>query len=273
MNRIGVSILLTATLVVGALPSASAVVKPTPKCSPAGMKITYKGKIYTCIKLGTKLSWNNGVAIKPKPPIWNPTGSLCIPGSNCPLGSTGPGGGIVFYDAGSQQSWGQYLEVAPGGWSGSATDPETSWCDVVVVDLAESIAAEPIGTSLGFEIGKGKANTDLMLKNCTSGAGLTAQAYKGGGKNDWYLPSKNELNEVCKYARSQPTGKSKLLCNEGGKLRKDFVNPEEDHYWSSTEYEIDNQVWGQFFEGRYVGAQLYILKKWNTSLVRPIRAF
>jgi hypothetical protein len=271
MNRIGVSILLTATLVVGALPSASAVVKPTPKCSPAGDKTIYKGKIYTCIKLGNKLSWNNGVIYK-APPIWNPTGSLCIPGSNCPLGSTGPGGGIVFYDAGSQQSWGRYLEVAPGGWSGNTTDPETSWCDVVVVDLEESTAAAPIETSLGFQIGKGKANTELMLKNCSSGAGVVAQAYKGGGKNDWYLPSKNELNEVCKYARSQPTGKSKVLCDEGGKLRKDFVNPD-DFYWSSTEEDYKNQVWGQFFDGLRVGIQLYVFKKFNTANVRPIRAF
>ena len=34
-------------------------------------------------------------------------------GRNCRIGNTGPGGGIVFYDAYSQQSWGRYLEVAP----------------------------------------------------------------------------------------------------------------------------------------------------------------
>jgi hypothetical protein len=63
MKRIGVSILLVATLVVSALPSANAVAIPGSKCSKAGIKETYKGKIYTCIKLGTQLYWNNGTKI------------------------------------------------------------------------------------------------------------------------------------------------------------------------------------------------------------------
>ena len=45
------------------------------------------------------------------------------------IGETGPGGGIIFYDAGSQQSWGQYLEAAPANWDGTNDneDPYVQW--------------------------------------------------------------------------------------------------------------------------------------------------
>lgn len=35
----------------------------------------------------------------------------------CSVGQLGPGGGIVFFDAGAEQPWGRYLEAAPLGWS------------------------------------------------------------------------------------------------------------------------------------------------------------
>ena len=49
---------------VSALPTANAIVTPGSKCSKVGVKQTYKGKIYTCIKLGSKLYWNNGISVK-----------------------------------------------------------------------------------------------------------------------------------------------------------------------------------------------------------------
>ena len=42
----------------------------------------------------------------------SPVKLTCANGGACGLGDTGPGGGIVIFDAGSTQSWGRYLEVA-----------------------------------------------------------------------------------------------------------------------------------------------------------------
>jgi hypothetical protein len=70
MKRLGVSALLALALLGSALPNANAAVTPGSKCPKAGVKQTYKGKVYTCIKLGKKLYWNNGVRIvtsKPTP--------------------------------------------------------------------------------------------------------------------------------------------------------------------------------------------------------------
>jgi hypothetical protein len=73
MKRIWFSILLASTLIIGVLPTAHAVVTPGSKCSKAGAKQTYKGNLYTCIKLGQKLYWNNGTRITtPKPSISSP---------------------------------------------------------------------------------------------------------------------------------------------------------------------------------------------------------
>jgi hypothetical protein len=50
-------------------PLQAATPKAGAKCSKAGSTSTASGKKFTCIKSGTKLVWNKGIAIKaaPKP--------------------------------------------------------------------------------------------------------------------------------------------------------------------------------------------------------------
>ena len=68
-----------------------------------------------CVKSGKYLIWQK---ITPPTPT-KPAAALCVVGNPCAMGTKGQGGGIVFYDAGSSQSWGRYLEAAPAGWSWS----------------------------------------------------------------------------------------------------------------------------------------------------------
>jgi len=178
-------------------------------------------------------------------------------GRNCEVGNNGPGGGIVFYDAGSQQSWGRYLEFAPIGWSGVGQDPVTQWCEKT---------SDLVG-AWGREIGTGKSNTDLMLAACTSGAAVEARAYKGGGKSDWYLPSSYEFNELCKFARYLTTGDPKIGCERFGRTghRGGF---EERNYWTSSE---DNPSAASLsWVGVGGGGSPNKMALWS---VRPVRAF
>lgn len=104
--------------------------------------------------------------------------------TTCAIGDTGPGGGAVFYDAGSAKKWGRYLEVAPAGWSGSRVDPTAQWCP-------GSKGYTVPGTKT--DIGAGPANTRKLLAACSKdGAAARAAAYRGGGKPDWFLPSRDE---------------------------------------------------------------------------------
>jgi hypothetical protein len=56
-----------------AAPSTSAAVKAGSKCNKAGATATVAGKKLTCIKSGTRLVWNKGVAIKKPSPVATPT--------------------------------------------------------------------------------------------------------------------------------------------------------------------------------------------------------
>jgi hypothetical protein len=169
-----------------------------------------------------------------------PLKKSCAQGGRCAIGSKGPGGGKVFYDAGSKRAWGRYLEAAPVGWSGSPNDPRVPWCD----DGRQVLIG---GTKAG--IGKGAANTRRMAAKCRSGAANSARAYKGGGKSDWYLPSKAELNALYKN-RAAVGGCPNYGC------------------WSSTEADAGYAWFQDFSSGLQLGG-----KKDFADGVRPIRAF
>ena len=156
------------------------------------------------------------------------------------LGDIGPGGGLVFLIAG-----GLTYEMAPKTWSGGASDPTGAWCNVTGIDISGAA---------GTAIGTGSANTTDMLAACTSGAAVSARAYTGGGQTDWFLPSKDLLNEMFDYK-----GSIVDTATYG------FASGE---YWTSSE---DPPSWGwsqRFSDGSQLG-----LRKDLTASVRPVRAF
>jgi len=119
--------------------------------------------------------------------------------------------------------------------------------------------------ALNTAIGTGAANTDVIIAvqgtiEINYAAGL-ARAYTGGGFKDWFLPSKDELNEM---------NTNKVIINtiataNGG---EEFGVIE---YWSSsedTEYGSEN-AW---YLGLEYGSGTYFLKDFPCS-VRAVRAF
>lgn len=171
------------------------------------------------------------------------------------IGDAGPAGGLVFYDKGFYSDGWRYLEAAPsdiGGFVFGYYRPDKENSNVV-------------GTSLA--VGSGKYNTEGLVKqmdmdgkaySASSGEDLKEYAarkcldYEHGGYDDWYLPSKDELNLMYENLHKNGLGS--------------FANSS---YWSSSEdYAYD--AWEQRFDN---GAQYYNNTRYYVFRVRPVRAF
>ncbi len=179
----------------------------------------------------------------------------CAQGGSCVLGDTGPGGGIVFYKSIARESWGQYLEVAPATWAGGNSDPNSLWCDPTDDTVANLIPGGTQGLTNGAtatEVGMGWANSERIARYCKTGAAVMTRMYHGGGKSDWYLPTSDELAEMCAYFGDAPTTESRTAPFAGnlscaGIAGDDDHNPNtvrgqqsgltiSDAYWTSTEF-------------------------------------
>jgi uncharacterized repeat protein (TIGR02543 family) len=173
--------------------------------------------------------------------VWSPL--ACADGGLCAVGDTGPGGGVVFYvhddaddlftstgsDCATQC---RYLEAAPSGWK--AGELAEDWCNV-----SFSLSVNGIG------IGTGMANTTTADTTCTSKTIQEVASYSNNSKTDWFLPSKDELNELCKFANQKVTGDRSVACSVGT-LRSGFLSG---HYWSSSEIASagSTSAWSQDF--------------------------
>ena len=177
----------------------------------------------------------------------------CAEGGTCVLGNTGPGGGIVFYvqTATAAAPW-RYMEAAPNTWFDGIADPLSIWCKENT-DYLKSLldGTTPLSTLTGTAIGAGARNTRAMLGTCSGGAANAAVAYNGGGKSDWFLPSKDELNQL--YLQKTTVGV--FVANA---------------YWASSETNAVN-AWAQRFSN---GAEAPDNKDMAVLIVvRPVRAF
>jgi hypothetical protein len=103
----------------------------------------------------------------------------------------------------------------------------------------------------------------------TYAAGI-AFAYETGGKTDWHLPSKDELNQMCKWQRGVDWISDATVCT-GGTLNsgRGASGFSDDAYWSSSE-NAALFAWSQSF---FNGNQNTSFKDDRDIDVRPVRAF
>ena len=194
------------------------------------------------------------------------------------VGDTGPGGGIIFYVNTAGFVCGptlaarcNYLEAAPTSGLSAWTDAPYAWSG----NTSASIGA----TAQGTAIGTGYANTLAIVAqtsggNTASKAGTDSLAYLGpNGLSDWYLPSLDELNQMCKWANAVAWTSDATLCTHGtlnagtghGLNAAGFSNT---FYWSSSEANASNASLQDFYAGVQINDG-----KGTTNYPRPVRAF
>ncbi|NCZ56117.1 MAG: DUF1566 domain-containing protein [Acidimicrobiia bacterium] len=249
----------------------------------------HKGSTFTAKPM--RLAYVNafapkGVVLPPKPPrpVVPAGGRMsadCAAGRSCQVGDIGPGGGVVFYDAGKTESWGRYLEASPAScqksgltWRIALPGKRGTKQLPMLYPTWATAARQRIEAK---RLGMGKANTALVIKQHKglpqTSLDATAAGYANslvcGGKDDWFLPSKDELDtlyNVLALTDNDLTGNNSFGFTRG-------------FYWTSSEYNNET-AWTQL----WVDGQQFDREKWlngdprkdggfNPFHVRPIRAF
>jgi len=172
------------------------------------------------------------------------------------IGDEGPAGGLVFYDKGFYSDGWRYLEAAPsdiGSFVFGYYRPEGN--DYSIVGTAKALGSGSFNTEVlvdamnldGDVAYKSPSGTDVAkyaAKECLD--------YVYGTYDDWYLPSKEELNLM--YENLQKQGLGSFADN---------------NYWSGSE-DYENSAWRQSFSS---GDQDNYFSRLNERRVRPVRAF
>jgi len=175
------------------------------------------------------------------------------------IGDTGPAGGIIFYVADGEDGRPDGITVQGYGSSGdngyfaeytayyleAATDQ--------VTNIEWSSTFDVVTGATGTAIGTGKANTAAIIAvhsgdTSSNNAAKATVSYTGGFKNDWFLPSREELNQIY--------------------IQRSHVGITTGFFWSSSHHNL-GYAWGQSFSS---GNQL-VDGKHYTMFVRAIRAF
>ena len=159
------------------------------------------------------------------------------------IGDIGPGGGKIFITPSTAgNSTGKYFEVAPVG-----VEVVGEWATGGNQSLAVSGAD-------GTAIGTGAQNTIDIVAQAGNVAATSAAVYCSeltyGGKSDWFLPSKDELNQM--YVNRDALG----------------TNLSDGVWWSSSEYSAI-YTWLQLFNTGDTGPNA----KNTTVYARPVRSF
>lgn len=196
-------------------------------------------------------------------------------------GGPGGGGGTVFYISTTGFNCGttitarcKYLEAAPSGWNAGGTEPLRYWAQQTPIDYRGTY----LGSAIATAIGSGYSNTRAIIlqgnTNPTNSAAALADSYtatvRGVIVNDWYLPAKDELDQMCKWVKGLSDA---TPCSSGGAINTGpgatgFVDGAT-NYFSSTQY---GSAWNVYVQNFTSGASGNGGKDFLHYL-RPIRAF
>ncbi len=127
------------------------------------------------------------------------------------VGDTGPAGGLIFYDCDADNETGNAdgLVSSECGWrylETTSADLESPYHCFGYYRESDDGTNQTVGTNR--EIGTGKSNTEALVAamgdNAYSSASGSAKTsdyaakicddYSAGGKDDWFLPSRDELS-------------------------------------------------------------------------------
>ena len=165
----------------------------------------------------------------------------------CRVGDPGPGGGTIFYDAGSLQWWGRYLEARSLDTAGVPWSLRPQ--EAVYTGDSATVQRQRIDAKL---IGMGRVNSMRIVAQ--SGTGRYAASIVDrstiGGKNDWFLPSKDELNALYNF-----------------KAIRGMPSLSASPYWTSTEA-ARNIAWYQLFQDGTQFSDSYLLAATTGNKVR-----
>ena len=160
------------------------------------------------------------------------------------VGETGPGGGKIFYKFGvgftmtDDSTTAHYMEASP------VVSTSLAWA-------SGGYVATLLSGTFGTEIGTGRKNTALILAEDPAAPAAKAckDYYAPNNLTDWFLPSKDELDEL--YTNQAIVDSSTEIL-----------------YWSSSQSGYDFAWWQRFVDGWQHDSA-----KANTFSVRAIRAF
>jgi hypothetical protein len=211
------------------------------------------------------------------------------------ISDTGPGGGVIFYYLAAGFSCGptraatcKYLEAAPPAFGLATFDSDTAnttsrtWAQNTPVNyqLTTVNNATSPETATATALGWGYRNTRAIIlqgnTNPATSAAALADSHtvtvSGVVYDDWFLPSKDELNQMCKWARGI-TGAlftSLTTACSGGTLNtgSGAAGFAADFYWSSTENDSFSSQSRRFTDGSGAATN-----KRGSAYVRAIRAF
>jgi hypothetical protein len=195
-------------------------------------------------------------------------------------GGPGGGGGTVFYVSTTGFNCGptitarcKYLEAAPALWNAGGAEPLRLWAQQTPIFYQSLYVAN----ATSIEIGGGYSNTRAIILQgntdpATSAAALSdsyTATVRGVVVNDWYLPSKDELEQMCRWANGLSGA---IACTSGGTINtgpgaSGFLDVKD--YWSSTQAGTASKA----YELNFTSGSSLVGGKDYTQYVRPIRAF